>query len=105
LVSFSVGQRTRELGIRAALGATPDQLRRMVIRQSLGLTTIGVFLGAIGSVALTSYMKTLLFGVKAVDPATMSCACVLLSLVAVLAAFIPARKAARSDAAEVLQST
>ena len=104
LISFSVGQRTRELGIRAALGATPDQLRRMVVKQGLGLTAIGVFLGAIGSVALASYMKTLLFGVKPVDPVTMCCACVLLGLVAVLAAFIPARRAARLEPVEVLRS-
>jgi putative ABC transport system permease protein len=95
LISFSVGQRTRELGIRAALGATPEQLRRMVVRQGLSLTAIGVFLGATGSIVLTSYMKTLLFGVKPVDPVTISCACVLLGLVAVLAAFLPARRAAR----------
>jgi putative ABC transport system permease protein len=104
LISFSVGQRTRELGIRAALGATPEQLRRMVVRQGLGLTAIGVFLGATGSVAFTSYMKTLLFGVKPVDPVTISCACVLLGLIAVLAAFLPARRAARLDPVEVLRS-
>jgi predicted permease len=104
LISFSVGQRARELGIRAALGATPRQLRRMVVGQGLRLTAIGVFIGAAGSIALTRYMKSLLFGVTPVDPLTISCACVLLVLVAVLAALFPARRAARSDPAEVLRS-
>jgi putative ABC transport system permease protein len=104
LISFSVGQRARELGIRAALGATPEQLRRMVLGQGLRLTVIGAFLGAVGSIGLTRYMKSLLFGVKPVDPLTVACACVLLVLVAVLAAFLPARRAARLDPVEVLRS-
>lgn len=104
LISFSVGRRTRELGIRAALGATPEQLRRMVVKQGLGLAATGILLGAVGSVALARFMKTLLFGVKPVDPLTMSSACVLLGFVAVLAAFIPARRAARLDPVEVLRS-
>jgi putative ABC transport system permease protein len=104
LISFSVGQRKRELAIRAALGATPDQLRGSVIQQSLSLTVIGILLGAGGSIGLASYMKSLLFGVKPVDPVTLSCACALLGLVAVLAAFIPARRAARLEPVEILRS-
>jgi ABC-type antimicrobial peptide transport system permease subunit len=104
LISFSVGQRARELGIRAALGATPEELRRMVVGQGLRLTVIGVFIGASGSIALTRYMKSLLFGVTPIDPLAISCACVLLVLVAASAALFPARRAARSDPAEVLRS-
>ena len=104
LISFSVGQRTRELGIRAALGASPDRLRTLVVQQGLVLTAMGLFFGIAGSVALAGFMKTLVFGVAPVDPLTLVCACLVLAVVALLAAFLPARRAARLDPQTVLRS-
>ncbi|MCI0622124.1 MAG: ABC transporter permease [Acidobacteria bacterium] len=104
LISFSVQQRTRELGIRLALGATPHQVQTMVVRQGLGLTVIGVFVGAAGSMALARYMEALLFGVKPVDPVVIAVSSLTLGSVAVLASYIPARRAARIDPVEVLRA-
>ncbi len=104
LISFSVQQRAREFGIRLALGTTPDQVRSMIVGQSLGLAAIGVFIGAAGSMALARYMETLLYGVKPIDPVAIGVSSLVLGSVAVLAAYIPARRAARLDPVDVLRS-
>jgi predicted permease len=105
LIAFSVQQRTRELGIRLALGATPYEVQKMVVGQAMGLAVVGVLVGALASVALARYMETLLYGVKPIDPVVIAVSSLTLGLVAVLAACIPARRAASLDPVEVLRST
>jgi putative ABC transport system permease protein len=97
VLSFIVTQRTRELGIRVALGATPDRVRRIVVWRGFGLASLGVLLGIGGAVVLTRYMKTLLFGVTATDPLTYAAVAAALLVTSVLASYLPARRATRID--------
>jgi putative ABC transport system permease protein len=97
VVSYSVAQRTQELGIRAALGASKGVLLRMVLGHGLILAVAGLALGIGGSLALTRWLATLLFNVKPNDPLTLGLASALLALVALLACYVPARRAAAMD--------
>jgi putative ABC transport system permease protein len=97
LMAYSVQQRTQEIGIRMALGATAENVRKMIVAQGMGLALIGVVVGAAGALALTRLMASLLYGVKAWDPVVMVSAAVLLSAVALLATYVPARRASRVD--------
>jgi putative ABC transport system permease protein len=97
VISHSVTERTREIGIRMALGASSQDALRLVVRRGMTLALIGVGLGLTGSVALTWLMKNLLFGVSATDPLTFVVIALLLTLVALLACWIPARRAAKVD--------
>jgi predicted permease len=97
VLTFAVTQRTRELGIRIALGAAPAAVRRMVVRQGLGLATGGLALGAAGALTLTRLMTSLLYGVAPHDPATIAGVALLLLAVALLASWLPARRATRVD--------
>jgi predicted permease len=97
LMAYSVQQRTQEIGVRMALGASPLQVRRMVVFQGLLLALIGVILGVASALALTRLMRTLLFGVKPWDPTTMVLVAVLLSAVSLVATYLPARRASRVD--------
>jgi putative ABC transport system permease protein len=97
LMAYSVQQRTQEIGVRMALGANPRQVRRMVVFQGMQLNFVGLILGVICSLALTRLMKSMLFGVKPWDPATIIVVVILLSLVTLLAAYLPARRASRVD--------
>jgi len=104
LIVFSVQQRSRELGIRLALGAAPAQLRRMVLRDGLVLALAGVVPGAAASVVLSRLMRTLIYGVQPVDPLVIATASVILVLVAALASYVPAHRAAKLDPVSVLRS-
>jgi putative ABC transport system permease protein len=104
LIVFSVQQRQHEIGIRLALGATPYQVRTMVVSQGMRLAAVGVVVGALGSLALARYMETLVYGVKPVDPAVMAVSSLTLGLVAALASYIPAYRASRLDPAKALRS-
>jgi predicted permease len=97
VTSYSVAQRTRELGLRMALGAQPGAILKMVIRETGTLTVIGVVIGVAAAYALTRFMETLLFGVKATDPLIFLGIAVGLLLVSVIAAFFPGRRATRVD--------
>jgi len=97
LMAYSVQQRTQEIGIRMALGASSENVRKMIVVQGMIFALIGVIIGAAGSLALTRSMSSLLYGVKAWDPVVLISAAVLLSAIALLATYIPARRASRVD--------
>jgi predicted permease len=97
VISYSVTQRTHEMGVRIALGARSRDVLKLVVRQGMALTAIGVAIGLIASFALTRLIRTLLFGVSATDTATFVLIPLLLAVVALLACYIPARRAARVD--------
>jgi putative ABC transport system permease protein len=97
LMAYSVQLRTQEIGIRMALGAGPQDVRTMVVKQGMRLALIGVFLGVAAALALTRLMATLLYGVKPWDPAAIVSVAVLLGAVALLATYFPARRASRVD--------
>jgi putative ABC transport system permease protein len=97
VMSYSVTQRTNEIGIRMALGAQTRDVMKVVMRQGVILTVAGVTIGLAASFALTRLISDLLFGVEATDPATLIAITLLLLVVALLACFIPARRATRVD--------
>jgi ABC-type antimicrobial peptide transport system permease subunit len=97
VLSYSVQQRTQELGVRLALGAQASNLRNMVIGQGMVLTLIGVALGSGGALWLTHFLKSFLFGVKTLDPVTFFVMPLLLIGVALISVWWPAVRATRVD--------
>jgi putative ABC transport system permease protein len=97
VISYGVARRKRELGIRVALGARPGAVLKLVIGQGMALAIIGVALGLIAALALTRLMEGLLFGVSATDPLTFIVIALMLTLVALMACYIPARRATKVD--------
>jgi putative ABC transport system permease protein len=97
VMSSVVEQRTREIGIRLALGAQKRDVLRLIVRQGLTPALIGVGVGLIASLALTRLMATLLFGVGATDPLTFAGVAALILAVAALACYVPARRAMKTD--------
>jgi len=97
VMNYAVTLRTREIGIKMALGARPGQVLLFIMRQGLTLTLLGIGLGVAGSLALTRLMSGLLFGVKATDPVTFVSIVVLLTLVSAIACYLPARRAMKVD--------
>jgi hypothetical protein len=103
VVSYVVAQRTREIGVRMALGARQHDVSRMVLRHGLVLACLGVLIGLGAAVGLTRLMSTLLFGVSPVDPLTFGLVSVALTAVALLASYLPSRQAAQVDPIEALR--
>jgi predicted permease len=97
VMAYSVSRRTREFGVRVALGATSGDVLRMVLGQGMGTILIGVAIGIVGSLALTRMVSSLLFGVTATDPVTFVGLTLLLASVALAACYIPARRATKLD--------
>jgi putative ABC transport system permease protein len=97
LISFTVVQRTREIGIRMALGAQPRDILELIMRQGIGAVAVGVAIGVVAALALTRLMASLLFGVKPTDALTFLSVAALLTCVALAASYIPARRAMRTD--------
>jgi putative ABC transport system permease protein len=104
VLSFSVTRRSREMGIRVALGADAGALRRLVVREGMLQAAAGVALGLVGAFWLTNFMATLLFEVPARDPLTFGGAALVLMVVSALACYLPARRATRADPLVVLRA-
>ena len=96
-MAYAVQQRTREIGLRIALGATPQQATALLLRNGMTLTAIGTAIGLAGSVGVARALSSLLFGVGATDPATFIGVPALLAAVAALACYLPARRARHLD--------
>jgi len=97
VVSYSVASRTKEFGVRATLGASPASIRKMVLREGVGLAGIGLAVGLAAALAVTQLLKSQLFGVPAYDPITFLLSAAILVAVALLACYLPARRAMRVD--------
>ncbi|MPY89356.1 MAG: FtsX-like permease family protein [Luteitalea sp.] len=105
VISYSVSQRTQEIGIRMALGASPGDVRRQVIANTLALASIGVLMGLAGSFMLARFLSSLLFGITPGDPLTFAVVVGTLTLVAALAGSLPAQRASRTDPMSALRSS
>jgi putative ABC transport system permease protein len=103
VIAYSVAQRTQELGIRIALGAERRDILRLVVGNGLGLAAIGIIIGLFGAIALTRLMSAMLYETSATDPLTFGVAVVLFTLVAIVASYVPARRATRIDPLEALR--
>ena len=97
VMAYSVAQRTREIGIRMALGARRAQVLALVVRQSALLTVVGIVIGLSGAALLSRYLEGLLFGVTPLDPVTFAAAAALFTLVALVGAYGPTRRATNVD--------
>ena len=97
VMSYSVAQRTNEIGIRMALGAQTRDVLRLIVSQGFKLVLLGLAIGLIGAFALMRVISSLLFGVTTKDPGTFAAVAIMLAVVALLACYIPARRAARVD--------
>jgi predicted permease len=104
VIAYSVGRRTREIGVRMALGAPRSAVYRLVVRQAIWLTLVGLAIGLLCSLATSILMRSLLFGVHAWDPVTLLCVAVLLGLASMAAGFLPARRAASLDPVDSLRA-
>lgn len=104
VIAYSVGRRTREIGVRMALGAPRSSVYRLVVRQAVWLTLAGLTIGLLCSLGTSILMRSLLFGVYVWDPVTLFCVAVLLGLASIAASFLPARRAASLDPVESLRT-
>ncbi len=103
VMSYSVSQRTNEIGIRMAFGAVPAQVRSMVLRESTWIALTGITVGLAGALALTRLVKSMLYGISPNDPLSIAAAAAALLLVALASSWIPARRAARVQPMDALR--
>ena len=103
VISYTTAQRTHEMGIRAALGASAGNLRRLIFKDGMRLTLIGLAIGLAGTFAATRVMSSMLYGVGADDPLTIAVVAAVLSAVAGLACFLPAWRITKVDPMEALR--
>jgi ABC-type antimicrobial peptide transport system permease subunit len=104
VVSYSVRQRTREIGVRMALGAERGTVHRMVLREAVRLTVVGLVAGMVCAIGAASLMRSLLFGVEAWDVPTLTGVSAVLGIFALLASYLPARRAARVNPVDALRA-
>jgi ABC-type antimicrobial peptide transport system permease subunit len=104
VMAYAVSQRTMEIGVRVALGATPQEVFRLVISDGLRLAAGGIAIGVAGSLVVAQWLAALLFGVQPGDPATLAATAAVLLLVSAFASFAPARRATRVDPMAALRS-
>ncbi len=104
VLSYSVRQRTREMGIRLALGASQGEVLRMVLREAMGMAGAGVAAGLLAALLLSRYVESLLFGVNSLDPMTYAVVAATVPCAALVAAYLPARRATRVDPAASLRT-
>jgi putative ABC transport system permease protein len=104
LMTYSIQQRTHEIGVRIALGATPERVRNMVVIEGMRLSITGAALGIAAAFGLTRLLTGMVYGVKVTDPLAFAGVSVVLSFAGVVAAYIPSRRAARVDPVEALRS-
>jgi ABC-type antimicrobial peptide transport system permease subunit len=103
VMAYGVSLRQREIGVRMALGARPSDVGRMISRKGLMLTGIGVVIGLAGAIAITRFLRGLLYDVSPTDPLTLVATCLVLFVVALVASWLPARRAAAVDPADALR--
>ena len=104
VIAYSVSQRSREIGIRMALGAQTGSVYRLILREAGWLTVVGIGIGLAGAIGAATLMRDLLFGVHSWDVATLASVAALLGVAALLASFIPARRAASVNPVEALRA-
>jgi len=104
VVAYVVSQRAREIGIRSALGAKPEQLQRMFVLQALALAAVGAIAGLASAVLLGRLMSSLLYGVSPLDPLAYAAALAATIAAATLASYVPARRAAKIDPMNTLRA-
>jgi putative ABC transport system permease protein len=97
VISYNVAQRTHEIGVRVAVGAEKTDILRLILQEGMAITLVGIGVGLVGAIGLSSLVKSQLFGISATDPLTFLGVVVTLSLVALAACYLPARRAARVD--------
>lgn len=103
VLSYLTSQRAREFGVRMALGATARDVRRLVLRQTLGMVTVGLAIGSAGAWAAGRVLLRLVDGMRATDPVTVASTMAILVVAALLASYVPARHASRADAMTALR--
>ena len=103
VISYTVTRRTHEMGIRAALGASPGNLRRLILQDGMRLTVIGLVIGLIATFPATDVVSSMLYGVGTYDPLTIAVVAAVLFAVAALACFLPARRITKADPLEALR--
>jgi putative ABC transport system permease protein len=103
VLSYMVGQRSKEIGVRMALGAQKFDVMRMVLKDGARMTLAGILIGLVGALALTRLMGTMLYGVRPTDPLTFVSVAAVLGAIAMLACYLPARRAMKVDPMEALR--
>ena len=104
VIAYSVSQRTREIGVRMALGAQHSSVYQMILKEAGGLAALGIGLGAVGSVTAATLARKLLFGVSSWDAPTLVAVAIMLGIAAAIASFVPARRAASVNPVEALRT-